>query len=103
MISVLIVNVRNCSSEKILTGIQYSLPDCYKKIFNKCNSPGIFSGLVVFWAYFFENLKKIATCNRPGVSTVIRKKLQPRARKYFVCCPVKYIKMISNIEINSIV
>jgi len=37
-------------------------------MFKKCNSRGIFPGLVVFLGVFF---RKIAKCNSPGVSTVV--------------------------------
>mgnify|MGYP000024605984 CR=1 FL=1 len=43
-----------------------------KKYQKKRNSPGIFSGLVVFLGVFFRKfVKKIAKCNSPGVSTVL--------------------------------
>ena len=49
--------------------------DCYKKMLKKCNSPGIFSVLVVFLGVFFrkfaKNRKKIPKCNSPRVTTVL--------------------------------
>jgi len=39
--------------------IQYSLPDCYKKMSKKCSSPRIFSGLVVFFGVFFRKLQNV--------------------------------------------
>ena len=38
--------------------LQYSLSDCYKKMSKKCNSPGIFTGLVVFLDVFFRKCEK---------------------------------------------
>ena len=34
------------------------IPGLLQKMSKKCNSPGIFRSLVVFKAYFFENLQK---------------------------------------------
>jgi len=55
---------------------QYSLPDCYKKWHKKCNSPGIFPVLVVFfreWVMYYSSDSRTVTkkmsrkCNSPGI------------------------------------
>jgi len=48
-------------------------PGLLQKMSKNCNSPGIFSGLVVFLTYFFENLEKYGKMkesgsNSPGVT-----------------------------------
>ena len=46
-------------------------PGLLQKMSKKCNSPGLFSVLVVFLGVFFrkfaKNGKKIPKCNSPGV------------------------------------
>jgi len=38
-------------------------PDCYKKMSKKCNSPGIFSGLVVYLGLCFRKFGKKSETN----------------------------------------
>ena len=47
-------------------------PGLLQKMSKKSNSPGIFSGLVMFWAYFSKIWKKSQKFNSPGVSTIFQ-------------------------------
>ena len=53
--------IKNCTfgqNRKSRSMVQYSLPDYYKKMSKKCNSPGIFPFSTVFKRIFFEDLQK---------------------------------------------